>query len=116
VAFGLPNELIDGFAAQHAIQAAQLEDFVANLPDGLETLAGERGIRLSGGQRQRIGIARALYHDSAVLVLDEATSSLDTVTEDNVMQAVRALHGTKTIIIIGLIVSPPWHIAIDYTG
>lgn len=100
VAFGLPNEQIDDAAVQHAIQAAQLEDFVANLPDGLETLVGERGIRLSGGQRQRIGIARALYHDPAVLVLDEATSSLDTATEDDVMQAVRALHGTKTIIII----------------
>ena len=60
---------------------------------------GERVIRLSGGQRQRIGIARALYHDPAVLVLDEATSSLDTATEHEVMQAVRALQGSKTIIV-----------------
>lgn len=100
VAFGLPNEQIDDAAVQRAIKAAQLEEFVASLPDGLETIVGERGIRLSGGQRQRIGIARALYHDPAVLVLDEATSSLDTATEQGVMQAVRALHGSKTVIIV----------------
>src|SRR3989344_4683452 len=100
VAFGLPNEQIDDAAVQRAIQAAQLEDFVASLPDGLETLVGERGIRLSGGQRQRIGIARALYHDPAVLVLDEATSALDTDTELSVMKAVTALQGSKTILII----------------
>jgi ABC-type multidrug transport system fused ATPase/permease subunit len=100
VAFGVPNEQIDVAAVQRAVKAAQLEEFVASLPDGLETLVGERGIRLSGGQRQRIGIARALYHDPAVLVLDEATSSLDTATEHEVMQAVRALHGAKTIIIV----------------
>ena len=100
VAFGLANEQIDDAAVQRAIQAAQLEEFAASLPDRLETLVGERGIRLSGGQRQRIGIARALYHDPAVLVLDEATSALDTDTERSVMQAVRALHGTKTILIV----------------
>ena len=100
VAFGLPNEQIDDAAVQRAIQAAQLKDFVASLPDGLETIVGERGIRLSGGQRQRIGIARALYHDPAVLVLDEATSSLDTATERGVMQAVTALQGSKTILIV----------------
>jgi ABC-type multidrug transport system fused ATPase/permease subunit len=100
VAFGLANEAIDDAAVRRAIRAAQLEEFVASLPDGLETLVGERGIRLSGGQRQRIGIARALYHDPAVLVLDEATSALDTATESGVMQAVTALHGSKTILIV----------------
>lgn len=100
VAFGIPNEQIDDAAVHRAIQAAQLEDFVASLPDGLESLVGERGIRLSGGQHQRIGIARALYHDPAVLVLDEATSSLDISTEHDVLQAVRVLQGTKTILIV----------------
>jgi ABC-type multidrug transport system fused ATPase/permease subunit len=100
VAFGLPNEQIDDAAVQRAIRAAQLEEFVASLPDGVETLVGERGIRLSGGQRQRIGIARALYHDPAVLVLDEATSSLDTATEHDVMQAVTALQSSKTVLIV----------------
>lgn len=100
VAFGMPSEQIDDAAMVRAIKAAQLEDFVSSLPDGLETLVGERGIRLSGGQRQRIGIARALYHDPAVLLLDEATSALDTVTERSLMQVVSALHGTKTILIV----------------
>jgi len=66
----------------------------------LDTEVGERGVRLSGGQRQRIGIARALYHDPSVLVLDEATSALDTDTESGVMEAVRAMRGEKTILII----------------
>jgi ATP-binding cassette, subfamily B, bacterial PglK len=100
VAFGLSDEQIDDAAVQRGIQAAQLESYVATLPDGLETIVGERGIRLSGGQRQRIGIARAIYHDPSVLVLDEATSSLDTAIDYEVMQAVRAMQGTKTILII----------------
>lgn len=100
VAFGLLSEQIDESAVWRAIRAAQLEDFVHSLPMKLNSLVGERGIRLSGGQRQRIGIARALYHDPAVLVLDEATSSLDTATEREVMHAVCALHGHKTILIV----------------
>jgi len=100
VAFGLTNEAIDDEAVMKAIRAAQLEDFIRELPDGLNTQVGERGVRLSGGQRQRIGIARALYHDPAVLVLDEATSSLDVATEAVVMEAIQALHGEKTIIIV----------------
>ena len=100
VAFGLPDEAIDDARVRRAIGAAQLDEFIAGLPDGLDTLVGERGVRLSGGQRQRIGIARALYHDPAVLVLDEATSALDTATESGVMQAVAALQGAKTILIV----------------
>jgi ABC-type multidrug transport system fused ATPase/permease subunit len=100
VAFGLPDEVIDDHAVKRAMKAAQLEDFLSELPEGLETVVGERGIRLSGGQRQRIGIARALYHDPAVLVLDEATSSLDTTTEHGVMEAVKALQRSKTVIIV----------------
>jgi ABC-type multidrug transport system fused ATPase/permease subunit len=100
IAFGLAADKIDDAAVWRAIRDAQLETFVRQLPQGLDTIVGERGIRLSGGQRQRIGIARALYHNPAVLVLDEATSSLDTATERGVMDAVRALKGEKTVLIV----------------
>ena len=100
IAFGLSTEQIDNESVSKAIRAAHLADFIQSLPEGLNTVVGERGIRLSGGQRQRIGIARALYHDPSVLVLDEATSALDTATEKGVMDAVRELQGSKTIIIV----------------
>lgn len=100
IAFGLPKDKIDDASVRRAIEAAQLAEFADQLPNGIETLVGERGVRLSGGQRQRIGIARALYHNPEVLVLDEATSALDTETENDVMQAIYALHKTKTIIIV----------------
>lgn len=100
VAFGLPNSQIDDLAVARAIKAAQLDEFVQSLPNKLETFVGERGIRLSGGQRQRIGIARALYHDPAVLVFDEATSALDSMTERGVMEAVYALQSSKTVLIV----------------
>jgi ATP-binding cassette, subfamily B, bacterial PglK len=100
VAFGVSQEDIDEAAVRQAIRNAHLEDFVRELPEGLESVVGERGVRLSGGQRQRIGIARALYHDPPVLVLDEATSSVDTLTEQSVMEAIQALHGAKTILIV----------------
>jgi ABC-type multidrug transport system fused ATPase/permease subunit len=100
VAFGLADDKIDDAAVARAIRFAQLEEFVLTLPEGLETVVGERGTRLSGGQRQRIGIARALYHDPSVLVLDEATSALDTATEQGVMEAITALRGSKTILIV----------------
>ena len=100
IAFGVADNYIDDESVARAIRAAQLEEFVAGLENGTETRVGERGVRLSGGQRQRIGIARALYHNPPVIVLDEATSSLDTTNEQGVMGAVSALHGEKTIIII----------------
>ena len=100
VAFGVPEHVIDDEAVRRALRAARLDDFIRSLPDGIETVVGERGVRLSGGQRQRIAIARALYHDPQVLVLDEATSALDTDTEREVMSAVEALHGAKTLIIV----------------
>lgn len=99
VAFGLSSEDIDDTAVKNAIKDAQLEQFIESLPDGLETMVGERGVRLSGGQRQRIGIARALYHKPAVLVLDEATSALDAATESDVMKGVRSLND-KTVLIV----------------
>lgn len=100
VAFGIPASDIDDTAVRRALVAAQLDTFVNTLPQGIDTVVGERGVRLSGGQRQRIGIARALYLDPDVLVLDEATSSLDTDTERGVMEAVNQLHGRKTLIIV----------------
>jgi len=98
VAFGVDAATIDAGQLDHALQAAQLEDFVATLPEGLDTLVGESGVRLSGGQRQRIGLARALYHRPSVLVLDEATSALDSDTESRIMGAIASLRGSLTII------------------
>ena len=100
IAFGIPDEEIDELALKSALKSSQLEDFIAELPKGLATEVGERGIRLSGGQRQRIGIARALYHNPPILILDEATSALDTNTEREVMNDVNELKGDKTLIIV----------------
>jgi ABC-type multidrug transport system fused ATPase/permease subunit len=100
VAFGLADAEIDEGAVWRAIRAAQLEEFVKSNPDGLDLMVGERGVRLSGGQRQRIGIARALYHDPAVLVLDEATSALDHETERGVMESIQAIKRGRTLILI----------------
>lgn len=100
IAFGVPQDEIDEAAVLRAAERAQLSAFIASLPEGLDTMAGDRGVRLSGGQRQRIGIARALYHDPEVLVLDEATSALDNDTESAVMEAIDGLHGSKTILVI----------------
>jgi len=100
IAFGVPDHLIDLERLNKAIRSAQLTELIEELPDGIKTVVGERGIRLSGGQRQRIGIARSLYHEREILVLDEATSALDNETESLVTEAIRSLSGQKTIIII----------------
>lgn len=100
VAFGVEEKDIDDAKVWKALQEAQLDEFVKELPKGLDTEVGERGIRFSGGQRQRISIARALYHNPEILVLDEATSALDNETEKEVMRAIDGLHGKMTIIIV----------------
>lgn len=100
IAFGVPKRDIDMQAVERAAKAAQIHDFIRALPEGYETVVGERGVRLSGGQRQRIGIARALYRDPPVLLLDEATSALDVETEDAINDAVLSGAGARTIIII----------------
>ena len=100
VAFGIEEEDIDEEKVWKALAEAQLDEFVRSLPEGCDTLVGERGVRLSGGQRQRIGIARALYGDPQILVLDEATAALDSETESAVMEAIERLKGRKTLIII----------------
>ena len=100
IAFGLPPEAIDEDKVNRAATMAHLDGLLAELPQGLGTTVGERGVQLSGGQRQRIGIARALYHDADVLVLDEATSALDGITEKLIMDAIHDFSGKKTIIMI----------------
>lgn len=100
IAFGVPDRLIDRNKLRKAIEIAQLREVVEQLPNGIETVVGERGVLLSGGQRQRVGIARVLYHERDILVFDEATAALDTETEKLVTEATKALSGDKTIIII----------------
>lgn len=100
IAFGIDEKKIDDDKVYVALEKAQLREYVEGLPEGLDTMVGERGIRISGGQRQRMAIARALYLDPQILVLDEATSALDAETETAVMEAIDALQGEKTLIII----------------
>ncbi|MCE9664020.1 ABC transporter ATP-binding protein/permease [Halomonas sp. M5N1S17] len=100
IGFGLPPDVIDDEKVRHAASLAHLDEFLGELPDGLETRVGERGVQLSGGQRQRIGIARALYHDAEVLIMDEATSALDGISEKLIMDSIQKFLGKKTIIII----------------
>jgi ATP-binding cassette, subfamily B, bacterial PglK len=100
IAFGISHSQIEESVIWSSLRAAQLEQFVKGLPEGINTKIGEAGVRLSGGQRQRIGIARALYHNPSVLVLDEATSALDNATESDFMKAVSSLKRDKTLIIV----------------
>lgn len=98
VAFGIEHP--DDTLIWKALEEAQLKEFVLSLPDKLDTVVGDRGVRFSGGQRQRVAIARALYYNPPILILDEATSALDTETENAVMEAINSLQGNKTLIIV----------------
>ena len=100
IAFGLRDDDIDDDLIKKAVEKANLDKFINSLSDGLETIVGEKGIRLSGGQQQRVGIARALYRDPEILILDEATSSVDQKTEKKIMDCIQLLKRKKTLIII----------------
>lgn len=100
VALGLPDEAIDEARIRDALERARLWDVVQELPKGLDTVLGDRGLRLSGGQRQRVALARAFYFERDVLVLDEATSALDNEVEAEIVEEIRRLRGSKTLIVI----------------
>lgn len=100
IAFGIPDGAIDERRLAYAVSQARLDEVVTALPQLLETVIGENGVRLSGGQRQRVAIARALYHDPPILVFDEATAALDNQTEREVTEAIVNMHGSRTVIAI----------------
>lgn len=100
IAFGVPKDQVTEERIWEVLKEAQMDEFVRELPEGVNTMIGERGVRLSGGQRQRLGIARALYHDPPFLVFDEATSALDNETEAAIMEGIQHLKGRKTMVII----------------
>ena len=100
VALGYPSELATDELVMSALKIAQLDEFVAQLPMGAETQVGERGTKISGGQRQRLGIARAMFTKPHLLVLDEATSALDGTTEAGISEAIYALRGSTTVVMI----------------
>lgn len=100
IAFGVTRDRVDRARVDEVIRMSQLDGLLAELPEGLDTVVGERGVRLSGGQRQRIGLARALYRRPGVLVLDEATSALDNVTEHEIAATLGGLRGSMTILIV----------------
>ena len=100
VALGYPLSEATDELVMSALRVAQLERFIASLPDGIDTQVGERGTKISGGQRQRLGIARAMFTRPHLLVLDEATSSLDGETEADISEAIHSLRGSTTILLI----------------
>jgi ATP-binding cassette subfamily C protein len=100
IALGIPDRDIDEASVAEAVRLAQLEDFVAALPNNLDTVVGELGVRVSGGERQRVTIARALYYRPRVLIFDEGTSALDNATEQELMRALKTLRGAHTILLV----------------
>ena len=100
IAFGLYEHEIDEKKIFKSLKSSQLLDFVNALPEGLNTLVGDRGVRLSGGQKQRIGVSRALYNNPDILIMDEATSALDNETEAKLINDIIALKKDKIIIIV----------------
>jgi len=100
IALGIDENNVENDKMIEALKSSRLFNFIDQLPEGIETTIGERGMRLSGGQKQRIALARALYHDREVLIFDEATSALDNETEKEIVDEIRYLKGNKTMIII----------------
>ena len=100
VALGLGEKSIDMDKLDDALRKAQLSELVSELPHGVDTMLGERGVRISGGQRQRVALARAFYHGRSVLIMDEATSALDTETESEIVNEIERLKGDITMIVI----------------
>ena len=100
ICFGIDTEDRDQSRIKEATQIAYADEFIEALPKGYQTMVGERGVKLSGGQRQRLAIARAIYLDPPVLIFDEATSSLDSNSEKKVQEAIEALHGKRTVIVV----------------
>lgn len=99
IAFGVPDDKVNILDLNRAMELAQINEFVSNLPNGINTMVGERGVKFSGGQRQRIVIARALYSNPTILFMDEATSALDDETEKELISAINSLKGKITMVI-----------------
>lgn len=100
IALGVSEKAIDHEAVRRGVNIAQLQNLINDLPEGLYTQIGEKGTKLSGGQRQRVGIARALYHNPDIIIMDEATNALDSITENEFNEALKSMIGKKTLIII----------------